>query len=228
MMTTLMSRAWFQMRLAAARLFADSSGIAATEFAVIVPVMLMMFFGTVELSSGVAVDRKVTLISRTLADLTSQAANTTPGLWWAPVNDTYLQNVFTASVAILTPYAPPASTPATMQISQIYVDNSGVARISWSKAATISAGATQATLATSTRVAGDVVTSIVPTALLVHQTYLIFGEVRYLYVPVGIGYIMKANVTLQDVSFSRPRQVTCLVYNNLPVLIQPSNTCPMT
>ena len=35
--------------------------------------MLVMFFGTVEFSSGVAVDRKVTLMARTLSDLTSQS-----------------------------------------------------------------------------------------------------------------------------------------------------------
>ena len=47
---------------------ADRSGIAATEFAIIVPLMLVMFFGTVEFSSGVAVDRKVTLMARTLSE----------------------------------------------------------------------------------------------------------------------------------------------------------------
>ena len=50
----------------------DCRGVAAIEFAMIVPIMLVMFFGTVEFSSGVAVDRKVTLMARTLSDLTSQ------------------------------------------------------------------------------------------------------------------------------------------------------------
>ena len=36
---------------------------------------------------------------------------------------------------------------------------------------------------------GDVVTSIVPAALLVKQTYLIFSEVSYLYTP-AVGYVM--------------------------------------
>ena len=54
---------------------ADSAAIAATEFAVIVPLMLVMFFGTVEFSSAVAVDRKVTLMARTLSDLTSQSTS---------------------------------------------------------------------------------------------------------------------------------------------------------
>ena len=72
---------WLRMRRTAARMLSGSRGIAATEFAVIVPVMLVMFFGTVEFSSGVAVNRKVTLMARTLSDLTSQSTT---------VNDTDL------------------------------------------------------------------------------------------------------------------------------------------
>src|SRR3954463_9305907 len=87
---------WFRLRRLAAEMRADRSGIAATEFAVIVPIMLVMFFGTVEFSSGVAVDRKVTLVARTLSDLTSQTMNA--------VTDTDVKNFFAASASILTPY----------------------------------------------------------------------------------------------------------------------------
>src|SRR3984885_6736538 len=66
---------WFRVCRSAVRLVEDGRGNAAVEFAVIVPVMLVMFFGTVEFSSGVAVDRKVTLMARTLSDLTSQSTS---------------------------------------------------------------------------------------------------------------------------------------------------------
>jgi Flp pilus assembly protein TadG len=198
-----MSRIWPRARLSVSSLLHDHSGIAATEFAMIVPIMLVMFFGTVEFSSGVAVDRKVTLIARTLSDLTSQSS--------AAVDDTYLRNVFTASIAILTPYS---ATPTKATLSEIYVDSNQIAKIQWSKAATIANGATQATLATSSHNAGDTVT--LPPALLVKQTYLIFSEVSYLYTPT-VGYVMgKAGVTLSDVSYTRPRQVACVTYNNVP------------
>src|ERR1700688_4307843 len=121
---------WLRARLR--DLIADSSGIAAIEFAMIVPIMLLMFFGTLEFSSGVAVDRKVTLIARTLADLTSQATS---------VADTDLINFFTASISILTPYSP---TPTHATISEIYVDSNNIAKIQWSKTATIPGGSTQA------------------------------------------------------------------------------------
>src|ERR1700726_3230086 len=91
----LISKMWLSARLSAVDMFRDRSGIAATEFAVIVPLMLVMFFGTVEFSSGVAVDRKVTLVARTLSDLTSQSLS---------VATTDLSNFFAAGTAILTPY----------------------------------------------------------------------------------------------------------------------------
>jgi hypothetical protein len=112
-------------------------------------------------------------------------------------------------------------TPTKAQISEIYVDSTNIARVTWSKAATITTGATQATLATSSRNPGDTIT--IPSTLLVKQTYLILSEVSYLYTPT-IGYVMaKAGVTLTDSAYTRPRQSTCIYYNNLPATVP----CPM-
>jgi Flp pilus assembly protein TadG len=232
METMSMSGVWRRLRSAPTRLFKDTRGLAATEFAFIVPFMLVMFFGTVEISSGVAVDRKVTLVARTLSDLLSQAGPPPPPApvsSYAPADDTYLQNVFTAGIAILTPYC---AVPATLQLTEIYVDSNQVAKVQWSKAASVpTCNATQVTLTTSTRSAGDTIT--IPPTLLVKQTYLIFSEVSYNYTPVGIGYVMKSNVILSDVSYTRPRQVVCVIYNNLPVALpsppgSPANPCPAT
>ncbi len=204
------SKIWLRAQLSVLDLIGDCRGIAAIEFAMIVPIMLVMFFGTVEFSSGVAVDRKVTLVARTLSDLTSQSAST--------LADGDLKNIFTASISILTPYSP---TPTNARLSEIYIDSNQIAKINWSKAATIANGATQATLTTSSRHAGDVVTNLVPPALLVKQTYLILSEVSYLYTPT-IGYVMaKSGVTLSDVAYTRPRQLICVVYNGVP-----TSPCP--
>src|SRR4030088_2476740 len=106
MKATSLSKIWRRARLSVASLLHDQAGIAATEFAVIVPIMLVMFFGTVEFSSGVAVDRKVTLIARTLSDLTSQSPPTAPNSPLVPapnspsaaVDDNSLLNIFNASI----------------------------------------------------------------------------------------------------------------------------------
>ena len=164
----------------------DRSGIAATEFAVIVPIMLVMFFGTVEFSSGVAVDRKVTLMARTLSDLTSQSLS---------VTDADLTNFFAASTGIMTPYS---TAPANSTITELYVDPvTLVARVQWSQGA-------------APHTPGSAVT--VPTELKIGGTYLIWSEVNYVYVPT-IGYVMaKSGVTLSDVAYTRPRQSLCVMY----------------
>jgi Flp pilus assembly protein TadG len=228
MKTMSTSPIWLYGRRCIADMLADCRGIAATEFAVIVPIMLVLFFGVVEFSSGVAIDRKVTLIARTLSDLTSQSPPLTQQATSATIFDSDLQNIFTASVATMYPY-PPALVKATL--SEIYVDSNSKATIQWSKAATIStvAGVMQATLTTSSHAQNDVVTTIVPSALLIKKTYLIYSEVSYLYTPT-IGYVMKAAVNLADVGYARPRQVVCVVYGT-PNPTQPAPVsgvpCPL-
>jgi Flp pilus assembly protein TadG len=218
-----MSRIWLRVRRSAVGLWRDHNGIAATEFAVIVPLMLVMFFGTIEFSSGVAVNRKVTLIARTLSDLTSQSSVQL-------LTDSYLQNVFTASISIAYPYPP---VPTQVTVSQIYVDSNSKATIQWSEAAIIASNtATQATLTASTHTPGKDVTPQVPAALLVKQTFLIWSEVSYLYKP-AVGYVMAQNgVTLSDFAYSRPRQFTCLFYQTfIPPFTNPTpnpvTKCPM-
>lgn len=179
------------------RLRDDRRGVAATEFAVIVPVMLVMFFSTLEVSSGVAVDRKVTLVTRTLSDLVSQATT---------VTDTDLQNVFSASYGILSPY--PTST-AKATITEIYVNPSQVAKVQWSKSATVAQNGSTATatLTASTRNQGDTVT--IPTALVAAGTYLIMSEVTYTYNAITFS---KYNLSLSDRTYTRPRQSVCVMY----------------
>jgi Flp pilus assembly protein TadG len=191
-------RIWLRARHSLRNLARDNSGIAATEFAVIVPIMLVMFFGTLEFSSGIAVDRKVTLVARTLSDLTSQST---------AVATSDITNFFTASCKILTPY-PPLPTQGT--ISELYVDPSTLAaRVQWSKSATFDSSC-NVTLGTGRTVSSTVT---IPAQLAVAGTYLIFSEVSYVYVPT-IGYVMaKAGVNLSDVSYTRPRQSTCVFYS---------------
>lgn len=176
---------WLRARRSASELLVDRSGLAAIEFAMIVPLMLLLFFGTDEFSSAVAVNRKVTLMARTVSDLTSQNIS---------VTDAQLTNFFNASKAIMTPYP---STPVKATVSELYIDPATkVARVQWSK------GAEPRGLGTSVTI---------PTALQVGGTYLIYSEVNYAFVPT-IGYVMKSSITLKDFTFTRPRQSLCVMY----------------
>ncbi|MEM7068821.1 MAG: TadE/TadG family type IV pilus assembly protein [Pseudomonadota bacterium] len=57
------------------RYLADNKGVAAVEFALLVPILLLLFVGTMEISLAVAVDRKVSRISSSVADLITQDEN---------------------------------------------------------------------------------------------------------------------------------------------------------
>jgi Flp pilus assembly protein TadG len=202
------SHLWFRLRRSAAELSKDCRGVAATEFVMIVPLMLTMFFGVVELSSGVAVDRKVTLVARTLSDLTSQSVS---------VTDTDLKNFFAASTGILTPYS---AIPTQSTITELYIDPTTLkAKVQWSRASTIDSTG-KVVFAVSSHKAKDVVT--VPPGLQVAGTYLIWSEVSYNYVP-AVGYIMaKTGVNLNDLTYTRPRQSLCVDY---PPPVSPAPSC---
>ena len=182
-----MTRMKLRVRRSVHDLSGDNSGIAAVEFAMVVPLMLVLFFGTVEFSSALAIDRKVTIMSRTLSDLTSQNIS---------ITDAQLTNIFNAGTGIMTPYS---SSPVNSTITELYVDPATkVARVQWSKGA-------------APRGAGSTVA--IPAALQVGGSYLIYSEVSYKYVP-SIGYVMaKGGITMSDFTYPRPRQSTCVMYN---------------
>jgi Flp pilus assembly protein TadG len=182
---------------------ADCRGIAATEFAFIVPLMLVLFFGTVEFCSAIAIDRKVTLMARTLSDLTSQSIT---------VGDSDMTGFFGASNSIMYPYD---TSPVHSTITELYVDpTTHKAVVKWSKgfAPYSPPGSTLTNVATGSG------TKPIPTDLLVDGTYLILSEVSYKYVPT-VGYLLaKAGIILGDYAFTRPRQSTCVKYS-------PSTVC---
>jgi Flp pilus assembly protein TadG len=47
-------------------------GLAAVEFAMLLPFMLMAYLGGIEIGDGVAIDRKVAITTRSVADLASR------------------------------------------------------------------------------------------------------------------------------------------------------------
>jgi len=61
-----------------ARYKKDERGIAAVEFALILPILIVLYFGTIELARILDANRKVTLFARTLGDLSGRADNPSP------------------------------------------------------------------------------------------------------------------------------------------------------
>src|SRR5947209_18157325 len=110
-MTTTLSRA--RLRHGFARFASDRRGVSAVEFAMLLPLMVTLYLGSVEISQGVGIDRKVTLTSRTVADLASQVSS---------MSSSDMSNVLNASSSVVAPYD---STPLKVTVSQITIDANG-------------------------------------------------------------------------------------------------------
>jgi Flp pilus assembly protein TadG len=169
----------------------DRRGVSAVEFALLLPVMVALYLGSVEVSQGIATDRKVTLTAHALADLSTQFTN---------IADSDMANILNASSAIMAPYA-----VANLQavVSQLAIDNNGNATVSWSDATSDGAA----------RTPGSAVT--VPSALATPNSYLILGEARYNYNPT-FGYVLTGALTLKDQIYMQPRQSVCVQRNSAP------------
>lgn len=182
-MSALAARCAFRL----SRFCGENRAVAAVEFAMLLPVLVSLYLGAVELSRGIAADRKVTLVAHALADLSTQYTN---------IADTDMTNILNASAAIMAPYAV-SSLQAV--VSELSIDAKGQATVVWSD-----------TLNGTARSVGQVVT--IPSALAVPNTYLIFGETTYNYNPV-FGYVITGTLALKDQIYMQPRQSVCVQRN---------------
>ena len=161
------------------RLIGDERGVSAVEFALLLPLMLTLYLGAVEVSQGIGADRKVTLTARTIGDLVSQVAS---------IGNSDMTNAFNASSAVMAPF-PVSNLKVT--VTSVLVDAAGKATVDWSDTVNGTALAKGATVT-------------LPAALNVANTSLIWSEVQYSYKPV-IGYVISGTLTLHDQIYMRPR-----------------------
>ena len=162
----------------------DVRGTSAVEFAMLLPLLLTLYLGTVEISQGVGIGRKVTLTTRTAADLASQVSS---------INDTDMTNLLGASSTVIAPYDP---SQLKVTISEVKIDANQTAKVVWSD-----------TLNGTKRGIGSTVS--LPAALNVANTSLIWSEVSYSYKPT-VGYVITGTLNLSDQIFMRPRLSDCV------------------
>ncbi len=99
----------------------DRDGASAVEFAILAPLLITLYFGCVEITDGIAADRKVTLTAGALANLTSQSQTITVD---------GMTNILNASAAIIKPYSV-GNLAAT--ITCLKIDDEGIAKVKWSR-----------------------------------------------------------------------------------------------
>jgi Flp pilus assembly protein TadG len=202
----------------------DRRGTAAIEFALVLPFMLTLYLGIVELSKGYMASQRMTLVARTLADLTAQQAQQpqspcATGANGITVPDSCMSNIFAASKAIMAPYD---LTPLTMTVSQIQLTNKSdgtccQAKTDWT--VTNNGGQQRPCQLLTPGNAAPVSTTTIPTGFTVSPAMtgaLIIADVTYQYIP-GFSfqiYNWKVSKTfnMAQTQYMRPRGSNTLNY----------------
>ncbi len=158
----------------------DVRGLSAVEFAILSPIMIAFYFGGVEISDVMTVDRRVTTVASATADIVAQATQ---------INNNDITDVFTAASSIMQPY-----NAAGIQIVVSSVaDNNGVPTVLWSDG-----------FQTTPRGVGSTVN--LPSGLLTPGGSVIMAEVTFVYdSPFADFYIL--NPVLTDTFYLKPRRV---------------------
>jgi Flp pilus assembly protein TadG len=181
--------AWhtFIQRLRQLRLV--EQGTAAVEFALILPIMLLVYIGSVEASALISVDRRVQSVAGTLGDLVARTNATIPAA--------ALTDYFRAAGGIMTPY--PADDLRQV-VTQVAVANDGTtAVVVWSKQYVNGAYGTG-----TDHLPGD--TYPLPDAMktIAAGNSVIVAEATYSYLPL-YGIVIEQPILLSRENFFVPR-----------------------
>jgi Flp pilus assembly protein TadG len=157
----------------------DKTGTAVVEFSLLLPFLLVLLFGAVDVTDGVAARRKVTLVANTVSDLVAQVKN---------VDGTYADKALAAGSSVITPFDASALTSV---ISSVIVDANGKATVLWSLGKNASP-----------RPKGEVFP--LPSVLKVPNTSLVAAEVVFGYKPI-VGHAFTGTLTMSETAYALPR-----------------------
>jgi Flp pilus assembly protein TadG len=157
-------------------------GMAAVEFALIAPVMILLFFGALEFAMALDCYTRVNNVAATTADLVAQSTS---------ISSTDAANILNAANSILYPYA---SAGAKIVVSSLVDNGKGGATVAWSEAQNTAKRAQGSTVA-------------VPAGLIVSGSggSVILAEISYPYTPPTL-VVLTGPLNMTDSFYSKPRR----------------------
>jgi Flp pilus assembly protein TadG len=172
----------------------DARGASAVEFALIAPVLILLYFGIAEYCQALMAERKASHVAATVGDLVAQ-------------NDTLtasqLTDIFNISSMVLAPF--PAAK-LKMCVANVTMGSNNVAKATWGQA--YNGGACYAANATVPlpKNAADSTKPFVNAGESV-----IYSQAQYTYTS-PVKYLLKQDITFTETFYLRPRKsdsVTC-------------------
>ncbi|WP_297512859.1 TadE/TadG family type IV pilus assembly protein [uncultured Caulobacter sp.] len=169
----------------------DRRGVSAVEFALIAPVLIVMYCGMAEMTQAMMAQRRLSNIASTIGDLVAQNAQTGPSK---------TSDIFTIGTTIMAPF--PTST-LQMCVASVVSDSTGKDTVSWSKASV--------TGMTSCPAQNAVVTTI-PASVLPASQSVIMAKVSYTYAS-PIKLVLPTSMTFMRTYYLRPRKSDTVLWS---------------
>jgi Flp pilus assembly protein TadG len=169
------------------RLRRDRRGAAAVEFALVAPILVLIYLSLVELCEAMLAERKVEHAASAVGDLVAQGAST---------NRANLAEFYDAAGLILAPFP---TSPLQVRVSSVSTDANGNAKVAWGNATPNAAALAPGTTVT------------LPQNLLGPNQSVIMSEAIYTY-NSPLNYLFKNALTFDQTFYLMPRQsaaVTC-------------------
>jgi Flp pilus assembly protein TadG len=104
------------------RLIGADQGVAAVEFALVLPIMLFVYLGTLEASTLISMDRKVQSVAGAVGDLVARANGM--------ITSSELQDYFQAASGIMIPYS---ADEVAQIVTAIQVSSDGTTSVVWTR-----------------------------------------------------------------------------------------------
>lgn len=158
-------------------------GVAAVEFALVLPVLLLLLLGSSELTRALTFDRKVTQSAATVGDLVAQTDT---------LNSSTMTDIFRAVESIMQPYS---ADGLKLIVSSVVIDSDGKAKVAWS--------CSHAAAKWPKNAAPPIA---IPPALKLKDSSLIVAVSSFSYVPTFTS-IISQSIDLGETYFLRPRIV---------------------
>lgn len=168
----------------------DKRGVSAVEFALIAPVMIIMYCGLAEVTQAMMAQRRLSNIASQIGDLVAQSSQTGP---------TKMTDVFTIGSIIMAPFPTGA---LKMCVASITSDATGKDTVAWSRASASGMSTCPAQ--------GTVLT--VPVGVLPASQSVIMARASYAYAS-PIKLVMPRDITFQRTFYLRPRKVDTVIWS---------------
>ena len=173
----------------------DRRGVSAIEFALIAPILILLYVGVAEIGNALTIFRRTSTVAMTASDLTAQVKKVS-------TND--LKDIVAASSSILAPYGSTSPTPLKIVISSVVADQNNKTTVAWSYASS------------GTSAKSEKSDYPVPAGLTEPNSSVIVAEITYAFTPLlGLTEIFSPEpFEIKRKFYSRPRRSLTVAKTN--------------